>query len=419
MRASFGIFSLLTVTVVASCTLFYAFPSTFYSDSLNDSSVLLNVSEDENDYPFRFINAIQPESCEGDRFLVANIYNGRVTNQLIYLWRNMMLASMLNRTLVITPFTTQYRSMRDKRFVLQSGLRYPMDYYEEVALLHCNPCAITYDVFLKQRNLPLTLICAETPCNAHNKDLGKMAHITVSKTIEGMSYLDVALRPELQSEPTVAISVRYDTNKWKELDKAFKGVLSEQCAAFGWWAPAKKFWRAINVYSSHMIGGPYLAVHWRMEDFQAEAAYQHFSIKYFAEMMILHLQVSNLSTLFLATNANSTEVLEFLSEMRMFRVLTSRVLLAIYYDDPVLPRTDLSHEEDLNDHVVLEKEVCARATVFKGSVKSTFSYHIQAIRESRKKDHTLDGNWHEKTRTYADAKREEQLRVRSNRPSAG
>eukprot|EP00276_Gloeochaete_wittrockiana_P008690 CAMPEP_0184650984 /NCGR_PEP_ID=MMETSP0308-20130426/8545_1 /TAXON_ID=38269 /ORGANISM="Gloeochaete witrockiana, Strain SAG 46.84" /LENGTH=296 /DNA_ID=CAMNT_0027084873 /DNA_START=418 /DNA_END=1308 /DNA_ORIENTATION=+ len=264
---------------------------------------------------------------------------------------------------------------------------------------------MTHDEYLLQNHndnkpddvtLPdVTLICPEKPCVSYNDPFARTYHVHTIKR-EGVPYMYGITHPAVRSYRAIAFSARLDHPAMNEmLDYAKRKGFPDICKGNGLWStPKAKYVRAVDTFIGHTIRGPYLAVHWRMEDFRRVEAYKHLiSVEVFAEKMKFHLRSINISTVFLATNANSTEQEMLLSQLHMYRILRSCDLLPIFYNDQH-HGPQMVEEEDLNDHVVLEKEVCARADVFKSSMGSTFSGHIDAIREARRVQSPLDGLWH-------------------------
>ncbi|GJP34812.1 hypothetical protein CLOM_g19232 [Closterium sp. NIES-68] len=142
---------------------------------------------------------------------------------------------------------------------------------------------------------------------------------------------------------------------------------------------------AENSISSQNEGHRYMAIHWRRKDlitsFQDSGA--HLSTNRTARCIAARMAISgNLSTVFLATDAEAAEVEELtkavLSHVPKLRLMQlppnleeqawAQVLLPYQFEHPGLVRA------------TLDKAVCALADVFLGTVASSFTDDIQRIR---------------------------------------
>ncbi|VDD84940.1 unnamed protein product [Enterobius vermicularis] len=125
-------------------------------------------------------------------------------------------------------------------------------------------------------------------------------------------------------------------------------------------------WRDVKKHHGEALGGDFLCVHWRRQDFVHHHSSIIPSVKGAAEQILKILRAYNLTQLFLSTDA-ATEEVELLKSH-----LSSDVSVERYEPEEELTDGEVS---------VIDQWVCAHARVFTGTHSSTFSYRIQEDRE--------------------------------------
>eukprot|EP00276_Gloeochaete_wittrockiana_P003274 CAMPEP_0184644912 /NCGR_PEP_ID=MMETSP0308-20130426/1514_1 /TAXON_ID=38269 /ORGANISM="Gloeochaete witrockiana, Strain SAG 46.84" /LENGTH=292 /DNA_ID=CAMNT_0027073649 /DNA_START=421 /DNA_END=1299 /DNA_ORIENTATION=- len=279
----------------------------------------------------------------------------------------------------------------------------------------CNPCAITYEQYLRETQhddhpAESVLVCPDTDCWFKDQRFLDMLRFPITGTLKNFSFPHIFDNVQVQSSRTVLFSTRAVRQTWGNFYSKQKHLVPELCQSYGWWKPVRKLLDIADAFLHQNILEPFLAVHWRMGDFVGVAEYKGFaSVDLFMTMISSHLRANNLTSLYLATDANSTEVelvVATLSSLS-YQIYTNKPILLLlqqdkkyWKDNPHIP----PFVRDEKDLIVIEKEVCARAAVFKGSQFSTFSRHIQLMRGDRNSSHPHDGFWHQQHRSVSPKK---------------
>ena len=128
-------------------------------------------------------------------------------------------------------------------------------------------------------------------------------------------------------------------------------------------------------HSGQALGGPYLGVHLRRQDY-VQARPKHVpSLEHAARQICHHSARLNLSTIFIASDANEDEIDELRRHAKKMCDRSSDQIFTYRPDDTVLVKILDGGK------AIIDQWICGHARHFIGSYESTFSFRIQEDRE--------------------------------------
>ena len=134
-------------------------------------------------------------------------------------------------------------------------------------------------------------------------------------------------------------------------------------------------WTKAEHLSDQALGGPYLSIHLRRQDY-VKARPKHVpSLEHAARQVCHHLLRLNLSIVFIATDADENEIDEVRQHAFKICHISTNQILTYRPDEKIL-------EKILDGgKAIVDQWICAHARYFIGSYESTFSFRIQEDRE--------------------------------------
>lgn len=129
-------------------------------------------------------------------------------------------------------------------------------------------------------------------------------------------------------------------------------------------------WQKMKIEKRSSLGGPYIAVHLRRQDFIHSRSVDVPSIKYASKQIERKLKKYSLTKVFVATDAPNHEFEEFKSYLKevatVVRYVPSKKILETHRDGGI---------------AIIDQWICSHARYFIGTFESTFSFRIQEERE--------------------------------------
>ncbi|XP_037574184.1 GDP-fucose protein O-fucosyltransferase 2 [Dermacentor silvarum] len=126
-------------------------------------------------------------------------------------------------------------------------------------------------------------------------------------------------------------------------------------------------WKVVSNRTQHAMGGPYLAVHLRRQDYVKSRPKDVPDLKWAAEQIQVLLEKQGLKKVFVATDAGDEE----------FQALKTYLPEAVRFE----PSKELRKELKDGGLAIIDQWIAAHARYFVGSYESTFSFRIQEERE--------------------------------------
>lgn len=134
-------------------------------------------------------------------------------------------------------------------------------------------------------------------------------------------------------------------------------------------------WTKMKRHHGQALGGPYLGIHLRRRDYVTARPKHVPSLQHAARQVCHHLNRLNLSRVFLATDADETEVNELRQHTQQICHVSADQIFTYVPTEKVL-------EKILDGgKAIVDQWICAHARAFLGSYESTFSFRIQEERE--------------------------------------
>lgn len=365
-----------------------------------------------------------------DRYLLGVCHSGQLNNQVLCMNKYFLLAALLNRTLVVPTL-----SFWSPRFAWDLSLDIP---YARACL--GDNAVISLDELrgrLAGAAAPLPpaagavhvdeVICF--PQSPH----AKYCDPNVRWSIEG---LNLTLPPEAGRKGVQRFMPEMDLPAAEFVEGARSAArvlafddmfapaimdvpsggpyfpLQSHCAGGRYFQAHPTIRAAAQGMADDVLGGEYLAFHFRRGDFYSFQAKDHKifywpSIPEVGATLATFMAAHNLSRVFVATNAHSYEMALLQKVLAMFQSRSGRPLeMATLPKMGELPPATRAQpwarawrEAGLGDNqwapAILEKLVCTRAKIFVGTAGSTFSSDVYRIRWADKTATCDDGEfWH-------------------------
>lgn len=134
-------------------------------------------------------------------------------------------------------------------------------------------------------------------------------------------------------------------------------------------------WTKAEHLSDQALGGPYLSIHLRRQDYVKARPTHVPSLEHAARQVCHHLLRLNLSIVFIATDADENEIDEVRQHAFKICHISTDQILTYRPDGKIL-------EKILDGgKAIVDQWICAHARYFIGSYESTFSFRIQEDRE--------------------------------------
>ncbi|KAK7085637.1 GDP-fucose protein O-fucosyltransferase 2 [Halocaridina rubra] len=128
-------------------------------------------------------------------------------------------------------------------------------------------------------------------------------------------------------------------------------------------------WRDRKPSRGTALGGPYISVHLRRQDFIYARQDEVPTLKRAAKQIAKLLKLYELEKVYIATDAPLEETKELQQELKSFRVF--------HY----IPSQDVFNQWGDGGVAIIDQIICSHARYFIGSYESTFSFRIQEERE--------------------------------------
>ncbi|KAB2065269.1 hypothetical protein ES319_A09G079500v1 [Gossypium barbadense] len=325
-----------------------------------------------------------------NKFLFAICLSGQMSNHLICLEKHMFFAAVLNRVLVIpgSKFDYQYNLVLDIDHINECIGRKTVISFENFMELKKNHARI--DKFICYFSIPL-------PCYTDEDHLKKLKSLGIS-----MGKVETAWKSEDIENPSpktvkdvegkfgtkedvIAIGDVFFANVEKDWVLQPRGPIAHKCKILI--EPSKLILLTAQRFIQTFLGSGFVALHFRRHGFlkfcNAKKPSCFYPIPQAADCIRQMVEKANTSVIYLSTDAAESET-SLLQSMLVMNGKTIPLVKRPPRDsaekwDSLLYRHGLDGDDQVE--AMLDKTICAMASVFIGAPGSTFTEDILRLRK--------------------------------------